>query len=225
MKVMFAIPAYDGTCHVFMVRSLMAEMEILRNAGIDCCSEFYPGCCYLPVSRNMLADIFLKSDATDIFFVDTDVEWKPGAALKILQIDREIIVGLYPHKNGQGSFPGAVCKDDHGYMNIENGLIEMATAPTGFMRIQRKVFETIDQHCPDLEVIDGRDPDNLETYKCYFDTMKIRKNWWGEDTHFCNIWRAIGGRIWAYMDIEFTHHGFYGFRGNFLKAIGEKGNV
>lgn len=221
MKVMFATPAYDGTCHVFMVRSLLAEMDILRKSGIDSTWESYPGCCYLPISRNILVDIFLKSDATDLFFIDADTEWEPGAGLKVLQVDKDIVGGVYPHKNGKGTFPGVLADKD---VNASADLVEMAIVPTGFMRIRRGVFKVIDKMCPSLDVIDGRDSENQKTYKCYFDTMKIKKTWWGEDTHFCNIWRAIGGKIWAVPDIEFTHHGFYGFQGNYSKFL-RKANV
>lgn len=220
MKVMFATPAYDGSCHAFMVRSLIEEMAILRDSGIASVWNPYTGCCYLPIARNMLVKDFLKSDCTDLFFIDADTEWEPGAAKKLLEYDKDIIVGMYPHKTGLGTFPGAVATNDAGDATFDGDLVEVAIAPTGFMRIKREVFDVLDQYCENLDVVDPREPDS--TYKCYFDTMKIRENWWGEDTHFCNIWRSIDGRIWAYPDIEFTHHGFYGFKGNFSSVIKEK---
>ena len=47
--------------------------------------------------------------------------------------------------------------------------------------------------------------------------------WTTEDYAFCDRWREIGGQLWVYPDIEFTHTGNKSFTGNFHKYL--KGEV
>ena len=212
-KVFFATPAYDGNCHVFMVSSLIAEQTLLREAGIDSHWEPYAGCCYLPVARNILVDRFLKSDCTDMIFVDADIQWEPGATMKLLKHDVNFIAGLYPYKTPEIGFP---CRMDKSKVDPKTGLIEFEGVPTGFLRLTRDVFTRMNANFINMKVVDQRD--NSE-YICYFDTAKLGTTWWGEDLHFCNLWRNIGGRIWVEPNITFHHHGMAGFRGNFLEYV------
>lgn len=218
MKVFFATPAYDGTCHVAMVRSLIGERDLLREAGIEAEWRDHAGCCYLPITRNALVQMFLESDATDLIFIDSDIEWELGASWKLLKhIDKEVVAGAYRHKVDAESYP-ALCNGDadgRPVVDPATGLIRAMLVPTGFLKIRRSAFEKFRAHYGSREVIDRSDPNNPKPYYCYFDTVRIGEQWWGEDLHFCNEWRAMGGEIWVEPDITISHHGLRRFEGNF----------
>jgi len=221
-SVHFLTPSYDGTCHVTMAWSLMVEMFILRDFGIKSTWDTFPGCCYPEIARNQLIDLFLKGDYTDAIFIDTDVQWYPGAAAKMLGYDVDIVAGIYPYKIDKEKYPLEYAKDDDGrpVVDPDTGLILGIRLPTGFMRIRRNVFETmIEKLGEDLIVEDHKDPEKVNTYYSFFDTPKIGRTKWGEDLHFCNVWRGLGGQVWIDPDITFYHHGFKAFKGNFHEFL------
>jgi hypothetical protein len=200
----------------------MVEMFILKDLGIKSTWDVYPGCCYPEISRNMLIDTFLKGDYTDAIFIDTDVQWVPGAASKMLAHDVDLVAGIYPYKVNEEKYPVQYEKDDDGRPIVDpnNGLVLGSLLPTGFMRIRRNVFETmIEKLGDDLIIEDHKDPENVKTYYSFFDTPKIGKTKWGEDLHFCNVWRELGGQVWIDPDITFYHHGLKAFKGNFHEFL------
>jgi len=218
MKVHFLTPAYDGSCHVSMAWSLMLERDILREMGIESTWDFYPGCCYLDISRNMLIDKFLKGDCTHAFFIDSDVQWTPGAAYKILMRDKVFVCGVYPYKVDRVGFPTAYRKEEDGRPMVDHdtGLISVDMAPTGFMCLKRSVFDVMsDQFGDSLIVKDRKNPKDVIEYKAFFETSKIGDQVFGEDVFFCKRWREMDGDIWIEPDIKFWHHGLKAFDGNF----------
>ncbi len=224
-KVYFLTPAYDGTVHVLTVKSVMGAMAILSQAGIGSAWDFWGSCCYLPVVRNKLIRMFLESDATDMIFVDSDVEFEPIAALKLIQHDRDIISGLYPYKNDSGEYPVWTKLDEQGNWLIDKdtGLIEVLGVPAGLMRIKRGVFEKLLGYFgEETYLITEPDPKTgieRERYFNFFDCAKLGTLWRGEDYRFCEMWTAIGGRIWVEPDINITHHGLKGFAGNYTQYL------
>lgn len=251
-KVHFLTPSYDGTVHISTAWSLMLEMFLLKDIGIISTWDFYPGCCYPEIARNMLCKKFLEGDYTDAFFIDSDMQWEPGGAVKMLRHDVDVVAGSYPYKQDCGIEPLEILKkiqiapdlkslvestredyekETHRYkypvifdvdedgrpiVDAENGLISAIRLPTGFMRIRRNVFETMIKEVGEQIIVeDLKDPDNPDKYYSFFDTPKIGKTKWGEDFHFCNAWRGLGGKVWIEPDITFWHHGFKAFKGNF----------
>lgn len=217
MKVHFLTPSYDGSCHINTAWSIVLEILVLNKLGIEATWDFYPGCCYPDIARSMLAKQFLDGDFTDCIFVDSDVQCYPGSAYKLLRHDLDVVAGIYPYKSDKESYPLYYEQDEDGrpVVDTETGLIHGRLLPTGFLRIRRNVFETmIEKLGEDLIVEDHKDPDNPITYHMFFDTPKIGRVKWGEDFHFCNMWKDLGGKLWIEPDIDFYHHGFKGFKGN-----------
>lgn len=216
-KIFFATPSYDSTVHCLMVKSLLAEMDLLREMGVDFVWEPHLGCCYLPIARNKLVAMFMETDFTHLMFIDGDVQWESGAVVKLLKADVDFIAGIYPYKTTETGFPinwGKAALDK------EKKIIEVGGVPTGFLLLKKEVFIQFDANYLDLEVVDERDN---SSFRNYFDTAKRGKVWWGEDLHFCNLWRDIGGKIYVEPNINFYHHGFAGFYGNFLNYIDQQG--
>jgi hypothetical protein len=52
-------------------------------------------------------------------------------------------------------------------------------------------------------------------YYNFFDTYwsPSKKTYMGEDFYFCQLWRAIGGKIFALCDEEISHIGEYKYTG------------
>lgn len=197
-----AVPAYTGQVSVQTAHSLLAAAKALNEAGLDVKTDFLAGCCYLDHSRNILVDHFMKSEATDLLFVDADVGFGVEAALKIAAAGRPVVAGVYPKKsNGEPEWP-VDFRADMIRMD-EDGLMEAAHVATGFLRINRSVFETF--------VVNGVAPEYSNNGEAairrYFRTEAREGVFWGEDFQFCEDWLGFGGAVHIIPDLEFQHVG------------------
>ena len=198
-----AVPAYAGHLSVQTAASLDACLPHLLAAGIKIDTDYLAGCCYLDHTRNLMADRFMRSGATDLLFVDSDVAFGPESALRIAASTRPVIAGIYPKKSDDPAFPVAIDADE--IWSDREGNVDCAMVPTGFLRINRAVFEALISQ--------------VETYagpngplRAYFKTTIRDGQYVGEDVEFCNRWRAIGGRIHAMTGVEFGHVGSHEWR-------------
>jgi len=88
------------------------------------------------------------------------------------------------------------------------------SAPTGFMRIQRRVFEAMIVHYALKTDTHGIMP--------FFETgMRVFNDgqWWGEDTAFCKKWTDMGGDVMVEPRLTFTHIGNREYEGNLHKHL------
>lgn len=221
MKVVFCIPAMEGgiktRCHL----SLAGTYRVLCKAGIEFDTHVIENCPYLPVARATLVAMFMADpEATDLFFIDSDVGFEPSAVVKILERPEGIVAGIYPLKR---DFPPGypvelVIQDGHPVGNIAAGIAEANYLPTGFMRCKRIVFEKLAEAYPDLKyeqsVVRVMGADVKEAYD-FFGMGSFGRKFRTEDFAFCQRWRDIGGKCWAMWDIDFEHVGQKVWKGNF----------
>jgi hypothetical protein len=195
-------------------------------------------------ARNGLAHNFMKSDATHLFFIDSDIRFEPAAVPRMFEVDKDIICGIYPKKeinwslvrnainngvpddqlkNHTGSFVINLV-DYNGTTTVPmNEPLEIWQGGTGFMIIKRSVFEKMNEVVPTYQndVLDMSG--NLkpkEEIRQYF-TCSIEEETGrllSEDYHFCYTWRKkCGGKIHAAPWMNLSHHGTYVFEGQLLK--------
>jgi len=164
-------------------------------------------------------DYFLKSDCTDLFFIDADQGWDPAAVPRVLSYSEEIVGGLPPKKCDPPSFHSNALTGV-----IQNGLFQSLECGTGFLRIKRSVFAKIDKAYPELKTCNP-----LHSEIPYFQTgfrhgeIIPHKGFIGEDMFFCRLWMGMGEFVWIDSDITFTHRGSKAWKGNFFehaKSIG-----
>jgi len=165
---------------------------------------------YIDRSRNFCVDLFLGSDCSDIVFIDADLAFDDDAILKLIEYNKELVAGAYPQKRQAAIYPIILdFSHDNNCKEEETGLIYAKSAPTGLMRINRRVFVKIKEHYKMKSDERGIYP--------FFETGMIFDdgNWWGEDTAFCKKWRDIGGNIFVEPRINFTHIGRQEYVGNY----------
>lgn len=204
--------------------SLFAVHKLLSNSGIEYDVQTINGCPCIPVARNTLVAMFLQDpDATDLFFIDSDVGFDASAVLKILEREEEIVAGIYPLKEIKEGYPVEV-KTIDGRPIGRDGLIEADFLPAGFMRIKRGVFYHLMGRYPELKYnknvirIDGS---GVEDAYDYFN-MGVNgdgQQYRTEDFAFCKRWRDIGGQLWVYPDVQFEHVGKIAHHGNYHQFL------
>ena len=97
-------------------------------------------------------------------------------------------------------------------LKIENNLLEIKHGATGFMLIERDVFDKVREKT-DSFIYQGTRMND------YFPCKVVEDNYLTEDYAFCQMWRETGGKIWADMSICLNHEGFHSYQGNPLSTF------
>jgi hypothetical protein len=197
--------------------------------------------------RNMCVAAFLKSDATHLLFIDSDIAFNFGAAERLVACDKDVISIPYPlkdinwdkgiHMIEQGKIKEA--KDlrnkafyrypfkveNNNSIKIKDGVIEVTHSPTGFMLIKREVILKMIEAYPQLridqaQVINGKN-ERLPHMWNFFDTQfdPEKHTYTGEDFAFCKRWKDIGGKCHAWIMDYITHVGEHQYTGRFADEL------
>ena len=82
------------------------------------------------------------------------------------------------------------------------------------MIIERSVFYQMIISYPERKFLDN------DTIKYnFFDAGVIEGRYLSEDYYFCELYRAIGGKIYAVLDSTMVHHGVLNYKGNFKNYL------
>ena len=198
--------------------------------------------------RNMCVSAFLNSKATHLLFIDSDISFNAEAASRLIAADKEVISIPYPLKDMNWSKGLSMIKNnkiqteqdlrnkafyrypfkvpDNNKIQIKDGVIEVTHSPTGFMMIQRSVFDKMIAHYGDSmkidqdQVINGKN-EKLKNFYNFFDTMYIpeKRHYLGEDFAFCKRWKDMGGKCYAWIFDYITHVGEHQYTGRFADEL------
>jgi choline kinase len=198
----------------------LITQALLNAKGIELEVNIISGCAVLPVARNTLVAMFMQDpEATDLFFIDSDVGFDATAVLKLLKCPAKIVAGVYPLKQDNPGYPVQI-KTIDGVPIGKEGLVEADYLPTGFMRIKREVIEAMYKAYPELKhrnsFVKTVNAEVDEMYDLFNMGLSDDEEWRTEDYAFCHRWTKIGGQLWVYPDIDFTHTGNKAFKGNYL---------
>jgi hypothetical protein len=223
MKVCFGMPTFGANVNVKCVVSLLATQDLMLAQNIEYDMIVVSYGAIISKNRSLLIEAFLKTDATDLFFIDSDVGFPPEALLKILERPEDLVAGVYPNKTEwQDDYPLRLMLDKKGTVvcSEDGKLVEAVRLPTGFMRIKRSVVEAMINAYPELKWIEKwRFSKQEHVLYDLFRHVDPDGRWTGEDYAFCDRWRALGGRMWVYPDIDFVHTGIKEWKGNYAQYL------
>jgi hypothetical protein len=195
-------------------------------------------------ARNSMAYDFMESDATHLMFIDADIAFNPADIPRMVAADKDIICGLYPKKEinwvqvteavkagvppdqlhlHTGAFVLNLAHGESQTTGNINEPIEIANGGTGFMLIQRKVFERLADKVPSytndmyhaVDVVR-----KVKIIKEYFATSidEESNRLLSEDYHFCKISRMAGFKVFCAPWASFSHTGSYNFSGTLPRS-------
>lgn len=213
-NVMIATPAYDGKLPIPFVISLLNEQQIFQDFNQQVQLISMPSCSVPAHGRNALCKWFLGSGFDQLIFVDADVTWELGNLFRLSMYPEDIVAGAYRFKREQEFYP--VEWLDHEFTRNEHKLIEVAWAPTGFMKIRRQALLTFMEKHPDRYYIDHGEAG----FFCFFQMVFKDGEMHSDDVYFCKEWRQAGGKIHLCPDLTLTHWDFNTpYPGNIAKWI------
>ena len=199
-RVMLATTAYDSPDASYTF-SIARSREALHERGLPTAYLLLSGNCHVDDARNKVVHEFLKSDCTDLVFLDADVSWAPEHLVKLCEYDCDVVGGVYPYRRESGK-EGMPFKPLPETFKPENGLLEVAGLPTGFLRIRRSVLERMAKEVPSFH-----DKGKQDIPEIFRRTIDSRKGRMGGDIGFCQRWRDMGGKVYAAAELRLGHCG------------------
>ena len=218
-KPMICTPMHDGRSDGRFQLACQNLLKRLLDAGISCSFHHGYGDGIARV-RNKQAAEFLRSDATDMLFLDGDINFTADDVLVLLASEKEMIAAPYARKK----FDWAAIKQaviDHPDINpldlpavgctpvlgwLRNGEIRLDEIQpvkeigTGFLLVRRVVFERmIEKYGDSMRYVPMPDEDQSPSYD-FFAMGKNPEppyNYLSEDYFFQQRWRALGGELFV----------------------------
>lgn len=168
-KLFVATPMYNGDCKGMYTRSIADLTATCLREGVDLKSYFLFNESLITRARNYCVDEFLRSGATHLMFIDSDIGFDPMNVMQLLALSGEdspydVIGGAYPKKSIswekiRDAVNKGVADDDPNKLEHFVGDFVFNPAPdtppqvkiseparvleigTGFMMIQKRVFQ------------------------------------------------------------------------------------
>lgn len=195
-KLFVATPMYGGMNHGMYMKSCLDLQAIMGKYGVEVRFSFLFNESLITRARNYLVDEFLRSDATHLLFIDSDIHFNPQDVIALLALDKDVIGAPYPKKainwgniahaakthpeleprdleNLVGDYVFNVVKGTKQFSVTEP--LEVMEIGTGFMMIKREVFPKMEQAYPQLRYkpdhVGQANFDGSRYIHAYFDTL------------------------------------------------------
>jgi hypothetical protein len=243
-NVFIATPMYGGQCAGWYTQSILEMVNVFGANGVKSQFSFMFNESLITRARNALAHQFLKTDATHLMFIDSDIKFNPNDIIKMLESDKEIICGIYPKKeinwmtvkqamdnnveqNKLKFYTGSFVVNLVNYAGEVtvpvNEPVEIFNGGTGFMLIKREVFEKLKETVPsytnDVGDLSGQMNTAAQIHEFFATSIEPETNrLLSEDYHFCRIHRLAGGKVWAAPWAHLGHMGSYLFEGALIPS-------
>ena len=159
-KLMIGLPAYDHKVGLKMAISLMRLAQNVVEHGITIQISSICGCSVVTRARNMIAHEFLKSDCDSLLFIDADMTFEPESVLRLLAWNQKkpIVAGAYEARK-EGKIYILSLEGDSENIEMDGyGLVKARRVATGFMMIQKQVFQKLAEMHPEWRHKDNVDP-------------------------------------------------------------------
>jgi hypothetical protein len=251
--IFIATPCYGGQLGEPYFRSMMRLAILFNKYGIQYTVSTLANESLVTRGRNTLVSFFMENpSATHLFFIDADIEFNPEDILRMVAYDKPIVVGAYPKKainwhsiisasradeseteetiEGHSSnyvvnFDFVTDKDGNKTpaVQIEDNLVKLKDAGTGFMCIRKDVIQQMFDKHPEYKYVNDINVDQKFEPFMYalFDTVidPDSRRYLSEDYMFCRTWQNMGGTVYLDPRTALNHVGHYTFRGNIRKLF------
>lgn len=208
-KLAIITPCYSGVVSYRYMLSIVKTLKDISTYEVN--FWVMAGNSVLPMARNALVATAMAWGADKILMLDDDVSWEMDAIARVLAPAEHIVAGVYEKKR-QETYDApqmAVSAMPDGLKVGPNGLWEVDGAATGFMRIDRCVFENMKSKCVKLGSYDEPPETEAELYE-YFKFGRLYKDnktfLDGEDYNFCRAARDVGYKTYVDLNIKLGHN-------------------
>jgi hypothetical protein len=238
IHLVVATPCFGGQVSSIYASSIFKLQSAIRaKSNVEFKVLLRDGDALITRARANLMTQFLDDPtATHFLFVDADIGFQPQQVFRLIESGADVVAALYPIKRvnwdkarraietGKPNLPAASLDyvleiNDPDNVVVVNGFTRVRYAGTGFLMIQRHVFEKMCAAYPSLQFfrehsIDALagSPNRFALFECMIDPNS--KTYLSEDFAFCQRWTDLGGEIWADLESRLDHVGPSVFQGD-----------
>jgi hypothetical protein len=191
-----------------MYQGLLANVMNCAQHGINVAIDPKVGCSLICRARQDMTHKFLFENpvATHFFQLDDDVQLPPDAIYKLVSADKDIIAGMYPHKDNRGTIPIRGF-DTFKVQDLQpEEIVEVAYLSTGCLMQKREFVQKMWDSYEDLSYeanITSGDKDRRALYMPYIHD----KEYLSEDWAYCQRALDIGTKIYLHSGVKCPHWG------------------
>ncbi len=238
-NILIGTPCYGGLVNHAYMESVLKMVAYGATRGILFSLGLLAHDSLVPRARNTLMAKFLDTpNLTHLFFIDADICFPAEALGRMLDMDQDIVAGMYPLKvihwpqvaerastmppqamaQAGLNYVGIPCKDDA--KEEKDGFVTGDYAGTGFMLIKREAAQKMAAAYPETKYKQAQTypPPKTQSQNLYnlFDCIvdPDTGTYLSEDFTFCRRWRQLGGKIWLDTQTKLSHIGSFTFEGD-----------
>ena len=208
-RILVATPTYDRRVHAGFMTGVLG-MILGGNHRFDFDLSFQHGT-LVDRARDALAEEALATGVDWLFFIDSDIGFKPSAAHKLLikatsiPAEERIRILAVPYRRRTvGEEVYSISAPDGGAPN-RFGLYRVRGVPTGFTLIHREVLQAVARFSDENQLTyRSREQACHRFFPFGYDD---KGDLLGEDFTFCQTAASLGFPSYAMPDIELTHEG------------------
>lgn len=168
-------------------------------------------------ARSKIANFFINNTEHEyLFFLDSDIGFKPEDVIKLLSHQLPIVSGAYPMK----IIPERYCIDVSQPEQRQGELLKINGNGMGFVLIHRQVFIDIAKQYPGLKYIPSdyhsdtpHTPEEINNSYHYFAEHQTQNGFMSEDKSFFYRAQQVGYNIWLDTSIHLNHTGYHIYQG------------
>lgn len=241
-RLMVATPMYGGQCTGPYAKSCIDLNSKCIQHGIQVQFTYLFNESLITRARNYLVDEFLRSEATHLMFIDSDIDFNAMDVLALLALDKPISGAPYPKKTIAWERVYDAAKfglADKNAADLElysgdyvfnpapgvtemsmNEPVEVLEIGTGFMMVKRETFEQFRTAYPDLSYLPDHNRshafDGKREIHMFFQALiePDSRRYLSEDYMFCQWVRKIGIPVFLCPWMKLKHAGTYIFGGS-----------
>jgi len=216
-SIFIALPAYDFKVSLKLAISLARFTQVAGKHGISVHMGSICGCSVVSRARNLLVKDMIDSDATDLLFIDSDINFEPDDIFRLMAWGADpkkgIVAGVPRTRSENKVYIADLDYDENGELTMNGmGLVRGKRVATAFMLIRREVFEQMMAAHPEWVYKDQRSDRMIP---CLFDFKLTEEGYIGEDFLFCDRARDLGFEVWIDPTIKLGHMGVQEYEGCF----------
>lgn len=202
-----ATPAYDGKVHSEFALSLAQAMQAATVHGINVTASVMGNGAFIDLARNAYVRMFLQTDCTHLFFIDSDLEFEPRAFCGLLTAGKPVAAGVYRRRQEPEDYPVRwVNHPTEGGLWVEDEWLMCDRVPTGFLCIERSVIEEMSR---DAITLNLPGPNEQGTPRLFYTKITEDNAFMGEDFAWCEDYKKKYNRpIAVWPDFDFKHGGY-----------------
>jgi hypothetical protein len=173
IKIFVGTPCYGGMITADYFKSCLQLTALAATKKIEIQFGTIGNESLVTRARNTLVQLFMdEKKYSHLLFIDADIAFNPEIIFRMLDLDKEVVTGVYPRKtidwrkvkkriidNNDITIPELHAASLEYNLNVKNpekievknGFIEVLDGATGFMLIKRQVFEKMAKAYPDLK--------------------------------------------------------------------------